>query len=116
MAFLLVFDKKCGFAIDVKFRKFYFVSPLNKSFGQVLCKGAPLYTRSGIFHAIMLKTVEDVTITSFSIFVLVSYSSLSSTLLFFYSCWIEIVDDFFMIFRHNVDDKFCRFLDAVCFT
>jgi len=116
MAFLLVFDKKCGFAIDVKFRKFYFVSPLNKSFCQVLCKGAPLYTRSGIFHAIMLKTVEDVTITSFSIFVLVSYSSLSSTLLFFYSCWIEIVDDFFMIFRHNVDDKFCRFLDAVCFT
>jgi len=36
MAFLLVFDKKYGFAIDVKFRKFYFVSPLNKSFGQVL--------------------------------------------------------------------------------
>merc|ERR1712003_250888 len=80
------------------------------------CKGAPLYTRSGIFHAIMLKTVEDVTITSFSIFVLVSYSSLSSTLLLFYSCWIEIDDDFFHDFRHNVDDKFCRFLDAVCFT
>jgi len=51
---LIIFDKKT--LIDVKM-EIYLVSPLNKVC-QVLCKGAPLYKRSG-FLKILFDIVED---------------------------------------------------------
>jgi len=72
------------------------VSPLNKSFVcQVLCKGAPLYTRSGFFSCdIVEDSRKDVVITSFLIFVLVSYSWNHQLLLFIFIDGFEKVDDF----------------------
>jgi len=111
------FWQKIWFSIDVKIQENFLCPHSTKVLFARFCVKEHLFTQDlDFFHVTLLKTV--VVITSFLFFVLVSYSWYHQLLLFIFIWWIESVDDFFLSWfsRHNVDDKFCRFLDAVCFT
>jgi len=111
---------KIWFSIDVKIQEKFLCPHSTKVLFARFCVKEHLFTQDLDFSCdIVEDSRKDVVITSFLIFVLVSYSWNHQLLLFIFIDGFEKVDDFsFHDFFRDIMlmINFVVFLDAVCFT